>query len=332
MGATDAAGKGDDERSRVERAKSAKDRVAATLRRYPNVAGLGVGYKIVGGQRTPTVCIRVYVRKKVPEAKLSPSEVIPPEIDGVPTDVIEDTFRIHQAPPIGEHRRRRALLTGGISVGNGILGGSGTLGTTVFDARTGEQLLLSNWHVLCGRNDCAVGEPIIQPGTGGDDEGRAVDVVARLARFSLTDVVDAAVARLTGHRMLFEEILGLGKATGAAVAVLGERARKSGRTTGVTPGEVADVDADFDVDYSDLGLGTLHFERQIVIEGDAVSLPGDSGSVWVNERNEVIGLNFAGGSSGDRADANPIADVIADLGIQVLPGVPDYVVLSGPVA
>ena len=129
--------------------------------------------------------------------------------------------------------------------------------------------------------------------------------------------------------MLFEDILGLGRATGAANAVLGEHAFKSCRTSGVTPGEVADIDADFDVDYSDLGLGELHFERQIVIEGDDVSLPGDSGSVWLNDRNEVIGLNFAGSGSGGRADANPIADVISDLGIQILPGVPDYLILSG---
>jgi hypothetical protein len=69
-----------------------------------------------------------------------------------------------------------------------------------------------------------------------------------------------------------------------------------------------------------------------VIEGDDVSLPGDSGSVWLNDRNEVIGLNFAGSASGDRADANPIPDVIAELGIQILPGVADYLILSGGVA
>jgi len=325
----DRPGPGHDEQYEVARAKAAKDGAAARLRHYPNVSGLGVGYKIVGGERTSTVGIRVYVRKKVAEKELSPSDVVPKEIDDIPTDVIEDTFRIHQVLPVAEHRRRRAILYGGISIGNSVLGGSGTLGSTVFDAKSGEQLLLSNWHVLCGRTNCAVGEPIIQPGTGGDDTGRAGDVVARLARFSLTDVVDAAVARITGHRMLFEDILGLGKPTGAAAAVLGEGARKSGRTTGVTPGEVADIDADFDVDYSDLGMGVRHFERQIVIEGDDISVPGDSGSVWLNDRNEVIGLNFAGGDSGNRADANPIADVIAALQIQILPGVADYLILSG---
>jgi hypothetical protein len=318
------------DRPEVERAKAAKDRVARELRRYPNVIGTGVGYKIVGGERTRTVCIRVYVRRKVPEGELRQSDVVPKEIHGVATDVIEDTFRIHQALPVSEHQRRRAILRGGISVGNTILGGSGTLGASVFDARTGHQLMLSNWHVLCGRTECTAGERIIQPGTGGDDTGTIWDVVARLWRFSLTEVVDAAVARVTGHRMLSQEILGIGRPRGSATAMLGESVFKSGRTSGVTPGEVADVDADFDVDYSDLGMSDRHFEHQIVIEGDRISLPGDSGSVWLNGRNEVIGLNFAGNDSGSRADANPISAVIDELGIVITSGIPlqDHLLVS----
>lgn len=318
------------DRPEVQRARAAKDRAARRLRRYPNVIGTGVGYKIIRGERTGTVCIRVYVNKKVPERGLSPSDVVPKEIDGVATDVIEDRFRIHQAPPVSEHRRRRAFLRGGISVGNLILGGSGTLGACVFDAKTGHQLMLSNWHVLCGRAECTEGERIIQPGTGGDDTGTTGDVVARLWRFSLTGVVDAAVARVTGHRMLFEEILGIGRPRGSATAVLGEGVQKSGRTTGITPGVVADIDADFDVDYSDLGMGDRHFEQQIVIEGDGISLPGDSGSVWLNSRNEVIGLNFAGNEAGTRADANPIDAVIEELGFVITPGMPlqDHLLVS----
>ncbi len=104
--------------------------------------------------------------------------------------------------------------------------------------------------------------------------------------------------------------------------------RKSGRTTGVTAGVVADIDADFDIDYSRHGLGDRHFDRQIGIEGEGVTDTGDSGSVWLNDRNEVIGLNFAGRDS-DLAFANPIADVLAELGITILPGVPDYVILAG---
>ena len=312
----------DDEQRQVERAQTAKERAAERLRRYPNVVGVGVGYKNVQDQPTSTVSVRIYVDKKVPERELAPSEVVPKEVDGVPTDVIEDTFKAHAVLPVSEHRRRRAILYAGISIGNAITGGSGTLGACVFDAHSGAQLLLSNWHVLCGRASCNSGEAIIQPGTGGDDEGRVGDVVARLSRTSLTDVVDAGVAAVTGHRLLFEEVLGLGKLTGTAAPVLGEGVSKSGRTTGVTTATVTDVDADVEVDYSDLGIGTRSYRHQLVIEGDDASRPGDSGSAWINARNELIGLNFAGGNSGRRAIANPIAAVVGALGIVVTPGVP----------
>jgi hypothetical protein len=307
----------DREQQQVERAQAVKERAALRLRRYPNVVGVGVGYKEVRGQLTPTVSVRVYVRKKVPEQDLQANQVVPKELSGIPTDVIEDTFRIHV-----DHRRWRGILQPGISIGNAITGGSGTLGACVFDAHSGAQLLLSNWHVICGRSDCRAGEAIIQPGTGGDDEGRAIDIVARLVRATLTDVVDAGVAVITGHRMLFEDILGLGRLTGSAAAVLGEGASKSGRTTGVTSATVTDVDADIDVDYSDLGLGTRSFRHQLILEGDDASRPGDSGSAWINRRNDVIGLNFAGGDSGHRADANPIAAVVEALAIVITPGVP----------
>jgi hypothetical protein len=98
----------------VERAKSVKDKAAAALRRYPNVVGVGVGYKLVGGERTSTVAIRVYVEKKVPEQELSPDEVLPKELETIPTDVIEDRFRIHSDD---DHRRWRALLLGGSASG-----------------------------------------------------------------------------------------------------------------------------------------------------------------------------------------------------------------------
>jgi hypothetical protein len=121
--------------------------------------------------------------------------------------------------------------------------------------------------------------------------------------------------------MLFQDILNLGRPRGWTAAVLGETAHKSGRTTGVTSATVADVDADTDIDYSELGLGVRHFRHQMVIEGTDASLPGDSGSLWMNDASQAIALNFAGGDSGHRATANPIADVIAALGFRFVPGV-----------
>jgi hypothetical protein len=303
----------------VGRARSVKERHALQLKSYPNVVGVGVAHEVVGGQRTDRICIRVYVRRKLPKSALPPEAVLPDSIDGLPVDVIEDEFSIHQAPPVTleDHRRPHTFLLGGISIGNLLLGGSGTLGVSVFDNRTGQEMLLSNWHVLCGSDHCQVGEPIIQPGTGGGDIGTASDVVARLSRSVLGAEVDAAIAQPSGQRFLFKEVLEIGPVDDSGLATLEMSVRKSGRTSGLTAATVADISADVDVQgYPD---GTRSFHNQIVIEGTGeISVPGDSGSVWVDDQNKVVGLNFAGSTK--RAIANHIDSVLEALDINLGPG------------
>src|SRR5262249_10216504 len=158
-------------------------------------------------------------------------------------------------------------------------------------------------------------EPIIQPGKF--DGGTADDLVAELVRVVLNSTVDAAIAQPLGQRPLFKEVLELGIVEASGTGTLGMAVRKSGRSSGVTFGTIADISADLDVDgYPD---GTRHFVNQIVIEGNGPeSIPGDSGSVWVDDNNLVIGLNFAG--SDNRAIANHIDEVLAALDINLGPG------------
>jgi len=59
------------------------------LLRLPNVLGVGVGYKTVGGKGTDRPAIVVMVRKKVPAGTLQQAERVPPVIESVPTDVVE---------------------------------------------------------------------------------------------------------------------------------------------------------------------------------------------------------------------------------------------------
>jgi hypothetical protein len=283
----------------------------------PNVTGVGVGYKVVGGRLTDVISIRVYVAKKLPKEALRPEELLPESLQGIPVDVIEATFHIH----LGEdNRTRHNPLVGGISIGNLTLGGSGTLTVSVFDNVTKEDMILSNWHVLCGRFNCAVGESIIQPGQGGGDTGTSGDIVARLYRTALTDQVDAAIARLTGDRFLLKEILGFGSVTDLGIPQLGMQVRKSGRTTGLTTGKIVDISATVGINGYPDGAHTFHNQIQIS-DGNQVSRPGDSGSLWIDDSNRAIALNFAGSVDGTLGTANPFSAVLQALNIDLAIGI-----------
>ena len=67
----------------------AKERHREELLGLPNVVGVGVGPKTVGGRPTNVMAIKVYVRRKVPEQELAEAELVPETIEGVPTDVEE---------------------------------------------------------------------------------------------------------------------------------------------------------------------------------------------------------------------------------------------------
>ena len=72
-----------------DRIVSVKRAAEARLLGLPGVHAVGVGPKLVGGQSTGELAIKVYLVRKKPADALAPSEIIPPEIDGVKTDVIE---------------------------------------------------------------------------------------------------------------------------------------------------------------------------------------------------------------------------------------------------
>jgi hypothetical protein len=52
-----------------------------------------IGLKEVAGRAGDTLCIKTYVRRKVEPADLSPDEIVPVMVGGVPTDVSEP-FRV----------------------------------------------------------------------------------------------------------------------------------------------------------------------------------------------------------------------------------------------
>lgn len=116
-----------------------------------------------------------------------------------------------------------------------------------------------------------------------------VEIVTTYSPFAV-NTVDAALARPL-HRSCVEPlILELGELRGVAHPELGMPVRKSGRTTGVTTGEITSVDTTVRVVYT--GNVTATFRDQIVT--GPMGEGGDSGSVLVDANMRAVGLLFAG--------------------------------------
>lgn len=323
-----------------------KELYKAELLTKPNVVGVGTGYKTSGGRRGD-LCVVALVSQKVPRAGLAEDELVPHEVGGVSTDVVQvGHLRAH---PARTDRWRPAL--GGVSVGH-VDVTAGTLGVVVRDRASGLRLILSNNHVLANSNDAAAGDLILQPGRA-DGGNASEDAFARLLRFCPIAFTSApptcrwaqayadfgnAIARLTGskHRIeaswndpqavnqvdaavaeplhdedLVDEIYEIGAVNGVLAPDLGMNVRKSGRTTGLTTGQIIVLDATVNVQY---GAKSASFEDQIV--STAMSQPGDSGSLLVaGEALLAVGLLFAG--SDQATIYNPIQAVLDCLDVEI---------------
>ncbi len=72
----------------------------ARLRAIPGVHAVGISRKVVAGKPTADLCVTVFLSEKKPLDQLAPEDVVPAEIDGVPTDVVEmEMPRLHAADP-----------------------------------------------------------------------------------------------------------------------------------------------------------------------------------------------------------------------------------------
>jgi hypothetical protein len=319
----------------------------ATLLALPNVIGLGIGLKTVQGRRGDELCLVALVRRKLPRAALEPEAIIPDELDGVATDVVE--VGDVQAQVSRTSRQRPA--PGGISLGHTRIT-AGTFGCIVRDRSTGDALLLSNNHVLADCNRGQPGDAILQPGTidGGSEPDDVIAVLERFGEIQFTrqpatcplaswfvravnalaawggfhhrleawredplavNRIDAAAARPNDENDVLAEVLEIGPITGTRAAELGLRVRKSGRSSGLTTGEISVLETTITVGY---GESTAQFCGQIVTT--PMSRPGDSGSILVETGGpRAVGLLFAGS---DLATIyNPIDDVLRALAVEL---------------
>lgn len=144
----------------------------------PNVVGVGVGYKNRQGESTGEVSVVILVERKLPIAALSADDLVPKELEGMRTDVMEiGVIRAQQTAK----ERYRPVIPAGVSIGHYKIT-AGTLGAIVKDRTTGERMILSNNHVMANSNDALKGDAILQPGAT-DGGVNPADLVATLERF-----------------------------------------------------------------------------------------------------------------------------------------------------
>jgi hypothetical protein len=142
---------------------------------------------------------------------------------------------------------------------------------------------------------------------GGRSKASAESVVIIIGGDGTTGGVDKPLETVEWTN----EVLGIGAITGQVAEVaVGDAVQKSGRTTGVTQGEVIAIDVTVDVNYGP--QGNARFVDQILTTD--MSQGGDSGSAIFDSNKNLVGLLFAG--SDTVTIMNPIQTVFAKMGIE----------------
>lgn len=289
-----------------------------------NVVGVGIAEKLIGGSPSGQLGVTVFVKEKVSARRVSGQALVPETIGGVVTDV----------EAIGEIRAQMFTAKlrpapGGVSIGHCGVVHAGTLGCLV--TRGGQLFVLSNNHVMALSNASPLGAK--NPQAGRLDGGVCpADIIASLTQFipinfdqKTCNKVDAAIAR-TSPQLVDRRILRSGGARQPLKApivapTLGLDVMKSGRTTETTAGKIDALNVTVLVNYG--GPGVAKFCGQFRVRGIGASIPfskaGDSGSlVTKRATNQPVGLLFAGNATNNVTFCNPIRDVLALLGVQIV--------------
>jgi hypothetical protein len=274
----------------------------------PNVVGLSVGPKTIGGRSTRHRAIVVHVVEKKPPAALGPDDFpVPrdvavhvaapgglPRAVSMPTDVVE----------VGELRTEHAVSArGGSEIAADNVKLTGTLGVNVVWA--GRYRLLASNHVISenGNLGAEVRRLDADPGRPGEPVG-TVDgylpvachpsPVTPFPLYNRQDLAWCDLDRTAGS----PEIAGIGTPTGLRAPVAGEAIRMIGKQTGrVRTATVVSTALAVRVEWPTVGAGTWAWFDSMIQLDAAITQPGDSGSAYVAlSDGKVVGLHVGGGA------------------------------------
>jgi hypothetical protein len=295
-----------------DRIRLIKEKAEDRLFQIPGVHGVGIGYKHIAGKYTNELAIKVYVREKIAVAEIPSTELIPPEIEGVKTDVVKNgSPHLSAGPDTKKYRPAR----GGSEIevfeiqpdGTTTITSHGTLG---FFARTTNNppivVGVTNHHVLAVTGTLRRGDSVGQASPKeyticskccSEIIGVILDGVFNLA-------VDVGLIRLNRKLEYYNQI----EDTPTGFLITGEYSlqqqgipappyvvKKRGAATQHTTGTIDSIDATF------RNNGVVTHTKVISIRPDAVPQfndTGDSGSAVVDKDGKIIGLLFAKDSAG----------------------------------
>lgn len=306
-----------------EEIAAVKQQATAGLLAIPGVNLVGLGSKEVDGRPTGELAIKVFVTEKRPAAQVAPGELIPAEIDGVPTDVVVGGTNIRPlsddpgVPPRGalvhhndgdayvpdselDQKTYRKPLIGGGMLTSEHSPGHGTLGCLLWDpANHNVGYALTNQHVIDDNGQRTVLPGVTKVGQPSGDtkvSGCCEDFIGVYAGGGMTEDRDEALVRLKPGMRWQARITDIGFILGSYVVTTLEAqsgtyvVRKRGMRTKLTGGFITAL------------FATGHqIENQMVIRpnGNPDAGPtdvvffaarGDSGSVLVNDDFKVVGL------------------------------------------
>ncbi len=298
------------------------------LLRKANVVAVGVGYRTVAGKRTKDLALICSVEVKKPKGTLSADDMIPASMDGIPTDVYTTGIIYAQQG----HTERHRPAPGGVSIGHYLIT-AGTLGCLVKknnivyilsnnhvlansnEAAIGDAILQPGaYDGGTQQNDtiaqlsefvpiqfgatsipCPIGNAVastlnsVAAAIGSSTRLQAASTTAAAA----DNLVDCAIAQPINPADVVNQILEIGTISGVAEGTLGMSLKKSGRTTGLTTGNIQQIDVTANVSYGTNKTAT--FVDQLM--AGAMSQGGDSGSAVLNDQNQIVGLLFAGSNN-----------------------------------
>lgn len=305
-----------------------KERAVDRLLALPGVHAVGVGHKITAGERTGETSIRVYVTRKRPLDELAPDEIVPAEVEGVRTDVVERPMpRVEQVPgilanaPNREDTNEYRPIRGGVQVARASSSGVGTLGC-ICDV-TGDAtkvIALTCHHVIYSPGATPSNEEVGQPNGQSSSSASCDDIFGHVLDAQLDEDVDVALIRLNGGTQYLAEMADASPIVvhgSGAHPALNDPVTKRGRTTGRTGGIVDDVSTDGDV--LNVDGTTRHYKRAIQVHANPdpahpgatdFTRPGDSGSAYLNAAGQVVAIHFSGVPGSGHSWGTPIENIV----------------------